>query len=98
MVQVGNGYNGTFAVTAEDATSISYVVTTNPGAYGSAGSVAIPAIPATTTPAPIGTATGVAYDPATGRSCIGGWTGTSLPRSTDGDGIFSLRRPVPRSA
>ena len=88
LVQVGNGYNGTFAVTAEDATSISYVVAVNPGAYGSAGSVAIPAIPATTTPAPIGTATGVAYDPATGRSCIGGWTGTALPSSATKNGIF----------
>lgn len=88
QVNVANGYNGTFAVTAEDATSISYVVTTNPGLYGSGGSVAIPAIPATTTPAPIGTATGVAYDPATGRSCIGGWTGTALPSSTTKNGIF----------
>ncbi len=88
-VSVLNGYNGTFTVTAVSGSTISYTVAANPGVYASGGTVAVPAVAAGTVgPTPIGAATGVAYDPATGRSCIGGWVGTALPSSTTASGIF----------
>ena len=85
-IAVANGYNGSFTITAVSGTTVSFSVSSNPGIYASGGNAAFPSVAAGT--AAIGAATGVAYDPATGRSCIGGWTGTSLPSSATAGGIF----------
>ena len=88
-IAVANGYNASFPITAVAGNVVSFTVTTNPGIYGSGGNAAFPAVSATGGgAAPIGTATGVAYDPATGRSCIGGWTGMALPSDHAAGGIF----------
>ncbi|HTS51151.1 MAG TPA: DUF4214 domain-containing protein, partial [Bryobacteraceae bacterium] len=85
-IAIANGYNSSFPITAVAGNIVSFTVTTNPGVYASGGNAAFPAVSAAA--APIGTATGVGYDPATGRSCIGGWTGLNLPSDASKGGIF----------